>query len=177
MSASVQSAAQGIATADVITAFLDRLRTGLTYKGAEKPESFVRLVASPDTDLAEYRPRPGISVRVQPPQPEPRGGAGRSALRVTRVFEVFIITTCLLDSAGSDTKAVLNHAALEDAVVDRLHDTPPNNRDGLTRIGIKLQWVPGGEEVRRKMKKDAGQLMSVLLFACEYVADVQLYHE
>lgn len=125
----------------------------------------VRIVATPNPKLSQYRAEQCVALRFPPPEPQTTAGAGRYGQPVVRTLQVYVGTENLSDQAGEDEVAALHHLDLEDAVINALVDAQPNQD---TRIGISVRFVPGGSEIERDVKQDPGMLYSVLLFEVKY---------
>lgn len=135
-------------------------------------ESFVRIVVTPGPNYGEYRAERGVALRFSSPVPFTTAGAGRYGLLTKRTLEVYVGTQNLSDPAMNDQIATLAHLDLEEKIVDVLVDASPVPT--VTRIGTTVRWIPGGAEIERQVKKDAGMLFSVLLFEVEYVPPLRV---
>lgn len=171
----VQLARNAVAFKTTLALLVDRLRDSLTQGTGDDEETvhadFVRATVVPD-DAAEYRAEPGVTIRVSAPQPASESGAGRAGYQVRRVLYVQVVTTCLLDRAGSDEVAMARHFDLEEQVVDALLDTPPVGTPSSVKAGNRVKWVPGSEEAQRPVRVDEGTVKSTLVFDITYPAPV-----
>lgn len=181
----ISATSGSIKASDVLLAIKNRLIEITNDPDGTVDESFVRVVAHPGPDYANYRAERGIALCMSAPQPFTNAGAGRYGLKTTRIVEVHIGTQNLLDPAHNDQIAVFAHLDLEETVVDALHDASPLTGyspatsdpaipTGPRHIGLKVRWIPGGSEIARLVKTDAGLLFSVILFEVEYVPPLQV---
>lgn len=131
-------------------------------------DGYVRLVIVPNPDDGYFRAEEGVHVLVLPPEPTPHGG--RYNMRVTRPVVVSIVTQCLLDAAGVDYQAALEHLTLEDKVIDAVTSGHPNfSADEKTSGGaVNIRWKPGGHQMTRRVRTDTGLVGSALAFEVEY---------
>lgn len=154
-----------IAASDAVAAVAERLRTTLS-----KGRAYVRVVAAPSPEVAEYNAAEGLDITIGAPQP--REGGGRYNTLVRRGISVQVTTQSTLDVAGSDETAVMRHCDLEDAVINALRDLHPTHpapapgRNG--EYAVQCLWVPGGGEPVRRVGRDTGTLRSVLAFVISY---------
>lgn len=144
-------------------------------------ESKVRVVAAPNDKLVQYLSESCVLLRVRSPSPYPGSGGGRHDYRVSRVVDVVVATTSLLDPGGTDALAVAAHIAREEAVIDAAHDVPPASApptaSQLTAVPVTVKWIEGGEDVARQIDHDAAMLVSVLPFRFEYRAPLTVYRD
>jgi hypothetical protein len=165
----VQDSYNSTPFADVIDAITERLRAVFTQGG------YVRVIASPENRIPQYKAEEGVSVYVSSPRPLPKNGAGRYGRNTTRDIVVVVATQSLLDEAGSDETAVKAHCTLEESVCNTLEQSPPVGVAYNIRIGTLIEWVEGGEDIVRQMKIDPGMLVSALRFRVQYVQPMQVY--
>jgi len=156
----------------VVSNFVTRLRAGLVDVDS-KPTAIVRVISKPD-EHQPFKAEEGVHVTVGDPQPIVNDGAGRYGQRVRRVLELYLVTVCLKDAGGREEKSVEKHLALEDAVFNIVSGTPPADSAYNSKVGITLKWIPGGDVIRRAMKSDAGQHVSVHLFEIIYPQHLQV---
>lgn len=165
---SISATSGSVKASDVIVAIKDRL-VELLLNVDDQPidETFVRIVAHPGPDYANYRAERGVAICFQSPEPFTQAGAGRYGLITTRTMEVHLATQSHLDPAENDQIAVVAHLDMEESVVNALHDAAPQTTP--VHIGVSVRWIPGGAEIARNVKRDQGMLLSVLLFEVKYV--------
>lgn len=168
---SVQPSSGGTPFRAVLGAVLGRLRIAFPNAG------FVRLIANPEERIPQYKAEDGIAVYVETPRPKPVDGAGRYGRNTFRDIVVFVLTQNLLDEAGSDEQAVLNHVDREEIVSNTLEQTPPPTEPYANTIGILCTWVEGGEDIVRQMKIDPGMLVSALRFRINYQTPMRVYRQ
>lgn len=171
MPAASQASYNSTPFSDVLDAVTARLRIAFPLT------DFVRVVASPENRLPQYKAEEGISVFVRSPRPLPKNGAGRYGRHTIREIGVIVGTQSLLDSAGSDEVAVKAHVAREESVANVLEQSPPPDVAYAGRIGTLIEWVEGGEDIVRQMKIDPGMLVSALVFRIQYVQPCIVYRE
>lgn len=101
-------------------------------------------------------------------------GGGRTSVRVIRKLFVVVRTQLNLDHAESDrlllTDATLGHAAIEDAVVQSLHDFYVADASGnrLTTYGIEVKNLEGPERVEDR-GEERGWCSSAIVAEVPYV--------
>lgn len=169
MPAAIQPTPGTYRFSELLTRFVNRLATGLGID-----PSVIRVCAAPDANIGEYLSQRGLVVRVRPPVPELLSGGDRHAYITTRVIDVFVLTENLRDPGGRNDSAVKNHLDREEAVIDVIHSTPPATTE---RIGITCKWSPGGAEIFKQAKTDAGLFVSVLPFVITYRPKLTVYRE
>lgn len=158
---SVQTAANAVTARNVIAGI--KARVAADYTGT------VRVVVAPNPTGPDYVAQEGVTIRVPVAEPFPQSGAGRAGFVVHRRVEIFVASMSLADPAGEDENGAYAHLDLEELVANAVHDFP-NRSPELAKLGIKVRWVPGGEEIARQTKRqDTGLMLSVLLFDVEYV--------
>lgn len=182
----ISTTSGSIKGSDVLVAFKTRLVAVLKTKDDDDSlladatltgttpvdETFVRIIAHPGPDYAEYRAERGISLCFTALEPFTPAGAGRYGLKTTRTLEVHVATQSHLDPAQSDQLAVVAHMDMEELIVDVLHDASPVGTPA--HIGIKVRWIPGGADIARQVKRDVGTLFSVILFEVEHVPPLRV---
>lgn len=171
----LQRAANSLPTWDVAEAFETRLKKGLSDPALAVPKpanGYVRWTTPPDEqDGAALKAEEGVHLVLGDPQPVTKDGATRAGKRVRVVVQVWVVTRSNQDRAGDARIALEKHATLQDLIFDSLDDTVP---DGFATgqqntVGITCHWIPGGDEIRRKVKVAPDVFVSVHLFEIKYV--------
>lgn len=177
----VQLAKGSVSASTILTRLKARLVASLLDSGGEAvDDSFVRIVAKPNPTYASYKPEEGVALILHSPEPSPRpAGANRHGLLVRRIVEVHVATQSLLDRAGQEEQLVAAHTALEEQVVNAIQDFRPTDLQvpDTERVGLFVQWVPGGPEIERQVRLDPGMAFSALLFEVTYVAPLSVNRE
>ena len=91
------------------------------------------------------------------------------------MVDVVVITQSLVDLPGNDVAATDEQLDAQEAVVNALHLLPPVGTATSTRVGVKIEWVPGSEDIARQLKTDPGVIVSVLSFRVQYITPCTVY--
>ena len=113
----------------------------------------------------------GVYLQFEPPDPSLTPGGGGYNTPVVRPFRVWVVTQSLHDTLGMDDMALAVHWEAEDGVVNTLADKAAHT----TKIGVGrgVFWLPGGDEIRRRIKTDPSMIVSVLRYGVEYQAYIE----
>ncbi len=102
-------------------------------------------------------------------------GGGRLNTWIRRRLRVLIRTSLLLDEAERDDTRLLDadfgHYALEDAVMNSLHDFAPEDTDGNWLLNEPMRLNPSGD-AEQEAANDSAWTQSVLEFEICYTADL-----
>lgn len=148
----------------------DTILTNLVARLATAAQgSAPRVVITPLPGPVPITGEAGTWCLVGSPEPDPTSGAGRWGYKVRRTVLVVVVTACTLDPGGRDELAVAKHLRAELAVADACMDF----KAAPIAVGggaYQILWVPGGEEMSRKLKPNPALLTSVLAFDVHYSA-------
>lgn len=168
MPATIQYPDQSTAPADIVAHVKARIMSGASLTSMQ-----VRLVVDPNPTEAPYVAERHVAVRVAPPAPMPKSGAGRFGYKVTRLVQLFVYTESLLDQAGSDEEGLKAHLNFEDLLIDIMVDERPESLQiSGEKQGIRgFRYIGEGnvEPKRFNPKSDRALLLSVLNFEIEYL--------
>lgn len=169
MPTSLQPTSGSVAASALLLALKAKLVGALVPELEQATSRYVRIIARPNPDYAEYKAEEGVALCLRSPDPEKNAGAGRWGKLTRRVLEVYVASENLSDKAGEDEILVTKHLDLEEAVVNVLEDWYPD-KTGAVRVA----WMPGGAEIERRVRTDPGVALSVLLFELTYVPPIEV---
>lgn len=172
--AALSPASGSVKGSDVLVSLQTRL-----VESTELDPRNVRIVVRPSPVPVEYRAERNIALRFHAPDPDTEAGAGRYGQLITRVLEVWCYTQNLLDMAGEDEKMAISHLDFEELVMNTMVDTRPTDLqlDTDEHVALLIRFLPGGAEIERQVKADAGIATSCLLFEVKYQAKYTVYRD
>lgn len=149
----------------------------VSFEDAKPARGYVRWTTPPDEQNgAAYKAEEGMHLVFGDVQPTTKDGAGRAGKRSRVVIQVWVVTRSNQDRAGDVRIALEKHLTLQDRLFDALDDIVP---DGVATgqqntVGITCHWIPGGDEIRRKIKVAPDTFVSVHLFEVKYVQPLRV---
>lgn len=173
MPAALLSASGSVKGSDVLLSIKARLVAYfddyLDGKDGQLDEKQIRITTRPGPLPTEYRAEKNLAIRFNSPVPDVEAGAGRYGQLVTRTLEVWVYSQNLLDPAGEDDALAVAHLDFEELVIDALRDNKPTSMQSVNeRYPLVVRFIPGGADLERHMKQDAGLATSCLLFEVRY---------
>lgn len=158
------------AFATILTQLVNRLRLVLGRVDPDTgdpsiDDTYVRVVIAPNPDYAPYRAEEGVQLVVYPP--EPAAGGGRYDKKVQREVVVHVISSSLLDLAGTDPIACTAHLTLEDTVIDAVTSFHPLVKSS-PGTAVNVRWKGGAQAQHRMVKVDQSLVVSSLAFDVTY---------
>lgn len=154
----------------ILTQLVNRLRLVLGRVDPDTgdpaiDDTYVRVVIAPNPDYAPYRAEEGVQLVVYPP--EPASGGGRYDKKVRREVVTHVVTSNLLDLAGTDPIACTAHLTLEDSVIDAVTSFHPSV-EATPGTSVNVTWKGGAQAQHRMVKQDQSLVISSLAFEVVY---------